>query len=290
MAAKPVSAGLGDAQSNVVPLRNRTRQAPRRRRSFPLFSVSLFGVVALGALTASVMRDDSAGDSRGMFAWLHGFESLSVAAHPPATRRAIEVAGPSEEQRPVEHDVVLTAAVDRPAVESRANLSATGGKPAQSANALVRLDQPPEQKRESGEAAGLNVKVTSDVVALARRPDDGALEARIMRPADGAQSPSDLSASRPSAEEDETAKLIERATGLLKQGDIGGARWVLLFAHDMGSARAGFMLAETYDPRILATWRALGTRADRAKARELYAKAYAKGIAEAKGRMEALAD
>jgi hypothetical protein len=111
-----------------------------------------------------------------------------------------------------------------------------------------------------------------------------------MRPADGWQAPIDLSASRAPADVDETEKLIERATGLLKQGDIGAARWVLLFANDMGSARAGFMLAETYDPRILATWRAMGTRPDRAKARELYAKAYAKGIAEAKGRMEALAD
>src|SRR5262245_59426148 len=128
MSAKPVSAGLGDGQSNVVPLRNRTRQAPRRRRSFPLFSVSLFSVFALGALMASFLRDDTTGDFRGIFAWRHGFES--AAAHPPPTRRSIEVAGPSEEQRPVEqrpveHDVVLTAAVDRPAVESRANLSAT---------------------------------------------------------------------------------------------------------------------------------------------------------------------
>jgi hypothetical protein len=289
MSVKPVSAGLCDGQSNVVPLRNRTRQAPRRRRSFPLFSVSLFSVVALGALTASIMRDDSAGDFRGMFAWRHGFESMSAAAHPPGARRAIEVAGP-EEQRPIEQDVVLTAAVDRPAVESRANLNATDGKPAQGAKAIVRLDQPPEQKRESGEAAGLNVKVTSDVVALARRPDDGALEARIMRPADSAPLRSDLSASRAPADADETAKLIERATGLLKQGDIGGARWVLLFAQDMGSAWASFMLAETYDPRILATWRVMGTRADPAKARELYAKAYAQGIVEAKGRMEALAE
>src|SRR5262245_37929818 len=74
VSAKPAPAGPGDGQSNVVPLRNRTRQAPRRRRSFPLFSVSLFSIVALGALMASVMRDDSAGGSRGVFAWLHGFE------------------------------------------------------------------------------------------------------------------------------------------------------------------------------------------------------------------------
>ena len=42
------------------------------------------------------------------------------------------------------------------------------------------------------------------------------------------------------------------------------------------------MLAETYDPAILTAWGTYGTRGEVTKARELYAKADAGGIQEAK--------
>ena len=86
----------------------------------------------------------------------------------------------------------------------------------------------------------------------------------------------------------EAARLVARAGALLGQGDIGSARTVLERAAEMGSARASFMLAETYDPRILATWGTYGTRGEVVRARELYARAQAGGIAEAKDRVEAL--
>lgn len=82
--------------------------------------------------------------------------------------------------------------------------------------------------------------------------------------------------------------LTARATGLLGQGDIGAARAVLERAAELGSAQAHFALAETYDPNVLARWGAYGTRSDATKARELYAKAEAKGIREAKERVDAL--
>jgi DNA repair exonuclease SbcCD ATPase subunit len=86
----------------------------------------------------------------------------------------------------------------------------------------------------------------------------------------------------------EAAKLIERASGLLGQGNIGAARIVLERAAESGNARASFMLAETYDPVILSAWGTYGTRGEAAKAREYYAKAYAGGIQEAKGRLDAM--
>jgi hypothetical protein len=86
----------------------------------------------------------------------------------------------------------------------------------------------------------------------------------------------------------EAAKLVARASALLAQGDIGAARIVLESAVEAGSARASFALAETYDPNILARWGTYGTRADASKARELYAKATAGGIREAKDRINAL--
>ncbi|CAN7411647.1 hypothetical protein LJR009_003511 [Bosea sp. LjRoot9] len=86
----------------------------------------------------------------------------------------------------------------------------------------------------------------------------------------------------------EAIRLIARASALLGQGDIGSARIVLERAIEMGSARASFMLAETYDPRILSAWGTYGTRGEVTRARELYAKAQAGGIQEAKDRVGAL--
>ncbi|MCP3471639.1 hypothetical protein NLM33_15025 [Bradyrhizobium sp. CCGUVB1N3] len=86
----------------------------------------------------------------------------------------------------------------------------------------------------------------------------------------------------------QAAKLIARASALLKQGNIGAARIVLERAAEMGSAQASFALAETYDPRILPNFGTYGTQGDLTKAQNLYARAEAGGIKEAKARLEAL--
>jgi hypothetical protein len=86
----------------------------------------------------------------------------------------------------------------------------------------------------------------------------------------------------------EAARLMARASTLLAQGNIGAARIVLERAAETGSAQANFMLAETYDPVILSMWGTYGTRGEATKARELYAKAHAGGIEEAKNRFDAL--
>jgi len=83
-------------------------------------------------------------------------------------------------------------------------------------------------------------------------------------------------------------RLLARATELLRQADISGARPLLEHALEHGSARAAFMLAETYDARVLQSWRARGISGDLAKARELYEQAQAGGIEDAKARIEAL--
>jgi hypothetical protein len=99
-------------------------------------------------------------------------------------------------------------------------------------------------------------------------------------------------AARPTAPEalgnPELARLISRASLLLSQGNIGTARIVLERAAETGSAPALFALAETYDPAILAAWGTFGTQGDVAKARELYAKAFASGVQEARDRLNAL--
>ncbi|MBR0900599.1 hypothetical protein JQ616_37075 [Bradyrhizobium tropiciagri] len=86
----------------------------------------------------------------------------------------------------------------------------------------------------------------------------------------------------------EVARLLARASALLVQGDISAARIVLEHAVGRSSAQASFMLAETYDPLVLSTWKTYGTLGDVTKARELYAKALAGGIKQAKDRSVAL--
>jgi len=83
----------------------------------------------------------------------------------------------------------------------------------------------------------------------------------------------------------ELQRLMSRASLLLSQGDIGAARIVLERAAETGNAQALFALAETFDPVVLSAWGTLGTRGDAARARELYAKALAGGVQEAKSRL-----
>ena len=82
--------------------------------------------------------------------------------------------------------------------------------------------------------------------------------------------------------------MVARASLLLGQGDIGSARIVLERAAATGNAQASFALAETYDPLVLGKWGAYGTLGDAAKARDLYARAQAGGVKEARERFDAL--
>jgi septal ring factor EnvC (AmiA/AmiB activator) len=86
----------------------------------------------------------------------------------------------------------------------------------------------------------------------------------------------------------EVTRLVTYARVLIDRGDIGSARIVLQRAADMGNAQASFALAETYDPHVLSKWGTYGTRGDANKALDLYAKALAGGITEAKERSDAL--
>lgn len=86
----------------------------------------------------------------------------------------------------------------------------------------------------------------------------------------------------------EDPRLLARANALLRQADISGARTLLEHALGRGSARAAFMLAETYDIHVLKSWRARGIPGDSAKALELYQRAQAGGIEDAKERIKTL--
>ena len=78
------------------------------------------------------------------------------------------------------------------------------------------------------------------------------------------------------------------ATALIRIGNISSAQLLLERAMHTGSGRAAFLLAQTYDPHVLRSWKTYGARADPKRARELYGRAYDSGIVEAKRRAKAL--
>ena len=86
----------------------------------------------------------------------------------------------------------------------------------------------------------------------------------------------------------EEAKLIARAESLIKDSDFASARLLLAHALQKGSARAAFMMAESYDGQMLRSWQAYGMRGDAEKAREFYQIAAAAGIDKALERLQAL--
>ncbi|NGM34045.1 MULTISPECIES: hypothetical protein [Methylobacterium] len=91
--------------------------------------------------------------------------------------------------------------------------------------------------------------------------------------------PPPASASSPSAAapvaaaEPGATALVGRAEQLIRRGDISGARLVLERALSRNEPRAALLLAQTYDPIVLRTWKVLGLRPDPERAQALYAQA-----------------
>jgi hypothetical protein len=110
---------------------------------------------------------------------------------------------------------------------------------------------------------------------------DRAATPRLARPLTGLA----VAAEGPATDE---ATLLTRAEYFLGQADIAGARRFLERALAKGSARAAFVLAQTYDAEFLQSLQTVGVRADTDKARQFYQAAAAVGIEQAKERLQAL--
>jgi hypothetical protein len=81
---------------------------------------------------------------------------------------------------------------------------------------------------------------------------------------------------------------VETARHLIRSGDILGARRILGRPELSQSGQALFMLAETYDPNVLAALGAMGVHAETSMARRYYEAALSEGVAAASPRLEAL--
>jgi hypothetical protein len=138
-------------------------------------------------------------------------------------------------------------------------------------------------------------KVPSQVVNVLTNPKPPSQVVKVLTdpkpPSDVTRTPAAIersTATQTAGGVSEIARLMARANALLAQRDIASARIVLERAVDLGSAKAAFALAETYDPIVLDAWRTFGTLGDVARAKQLYAKARAGGVQEAQDRLNAL--
>jgi hypothetical protein len=162
--------------------------------------------------------------------------------------------------------------------QAEASAAAYQGSLAQERARNQELEQPMAARRERATDKPATAPLTASskpVIAAAAADDKPAtIAARLTAP----EAPGNP----------EALRLMARASLLLSQGNIGAARTVLDRAAETGSALALFALAETYDPITLAAWGTFGTQGDAAKARELYARAFAGGVQEARDRLNAL--
>ena len=92
----------------------------------------------------------------------------------------------------------------------------------------------------------------------------------------------------PAPVSDKARQLCAQGLVALANGDIAGARALLLRAADEGDARALMALGETYEPATLAGLGAVGVKGDPVRARDYYNKALAAGVGAARERLAAL--
>ncbi len=86
----------------------------------------------------------------------------------------------------------------------------------------------------------------------------------------------------------ETLEALEQARRLIRAGEIAPARRLLSRADLQQSGQALFMLAETYDPNVLAALGAMDVHAETPMARRYYEAALNEGVTAAAPRLEAL--
>ena len=175
---------------------------------------------------------------------------------------------PSNENVVAQDGVSSTGKLNRPIQETNATSGITGVGPN-----IQSLDEP-----TAGTPSFPNMR--SAVISAA--PENPVVEP--LRPPALPRQTQPTSAMSPADE----ARLIARAVSLIKRYDFSGARLFLEHALQKGSAPAAFLMAETYDRRMLRAIKAYRVRGDAEKAREFYGLAAVAGIEQARERLEAL--
>jgi hypothetical protein len=88
---------------------------------------------------------------------------------------------------------------------------------------------------------------------------------------------------------EDARRMLARAGALVREGQIGSARALLELAARSRDPSVYIALADTYNPKMLARWHAIGIAGDEARALALYRQAADSGMAEAGARLRELA-
>lgn len=154
-------------------------------------------------------------------------------------------------------------------------------------------------KPSEPELAAARQRLVDDMSRLKEAPSGGALTTAAaaavpvepptpvvepLRPAEPAALPPALPAVAP----EEVRKMLARAASLIRDGQIGSARALLELAARSRDPEAVLALADTYNPKMLARWRAIGILGNEARALSLYRQAAAEGMVEASARLREL--
>jgi hypothetical protein len=87
---------------------------------------------------------------------------------------------------------------------------------------------------------------------------------------------------------EDARRMLARAGALVREGQIGSARALLELAARSRDPSVYVALADTYNPKMLARWHAIGIAGDEARALALYRQAADSGMAEASARLREL--
>ena len=183
--------------------------------------------------------------------------------------RATQEAAAAEQPPPVTAKPATGA--DVPAPRAAAQDAAPGDSPA----VALAEDRKVWLEREQARTETLTRQL------VAAHEQIGELKAKVAAPGPD-------STETPELKDADLTLLLAKANELIRSGDVSGARLLLERALETGSSESAFYLAQTYDPRILASWNVQGIRAEPDKARELYDRAQQGGVTKAKELRESM--
>ncbi len=132
------------------------------------------------------------------------------------------------------------------------------------------------------------VSIGADAAAEGERVEPGTTQSSAEAASLSAAPSSAVTNSAPQISPEEEEEMLERALGILQNGDIAAARLLFQRLADKGSARGALAMAKTYDPEVLSGMSVFGLVPDPKKAAEWYARAAEMGNEQAQERLATL--
>jgi hypothetical protein len=174
-------------------------------------------------------------------------------------------------------------ALPKPAAQSEAPLRQAGVPESRSSAGVFSTDVDAKPK-EPNAAAKTEAIVPLAEAAPIPAPVSSRQEDKEAKPAEGGRTDTsaprrDIQPAKLAAEQEQ--KMLKRASIVMSQNDIAGARLIFQYLANHGSAGGAFALAETYDPKKWADRLVTGMTPDANLARSWYARAAELGSKEA---------